>query len=122
MHEGVCGGHFAPQVMVHCIVRAGFYWPTIFKDAYDFTRMCASCQKNSGRMKRETLPLNPIFIYAPLLQWGLDVIGLINPNSSQGHSYILTATDYFTKWSEAKGLKNVTTYEVITFVEENVLI
>ena len=37
----------------------------------------------------------------PFASWGLDVIGPINPPSSQGRQYILAATDYFSKWTEA---------------------
>ena len=32
---------------------------------------------------------------------GLDFIGQINPPSSKGHRFVLVATDYFTKWTEA---------------------
>lgn len=43
----------------------------------------------------------------PFLHWGLDVIRPIKSKSSQGHSYILTTMDYFTKWPEAGALKLV---------------
>jgi hypothetical protein len=26
-HEGMCGGHFAPTITSHKIIRVGFYWP-----------------------------------------------------------------------------------------------
>ena len=32
-----------------------------------------------GRMKRATMPLQPILVDAPFMKWGLDVIGPINP-------------------------------------------
>ena len=44
--------------------------------------------------------------------WGLDFIGQINPPSSKGR-FVLVATDYFTKWTEAVPLKNMTHREVI---------
>jgi hypothetical protein len=43
-------------------------------------------------MKRSAMPLQPILVEEPFSQWGLDVIGPINPKSSKGHVYILTAT------------------------------
>eukprot|EP00253_Pinus_taeda_P029683 PITA_29683 len=46
-------------------------------------------------------------IYRPFQQWGLDVIGEITPNSSQQHKYILTATDYFTRWTEGIPLRTI---------------
>jgi hypothetical protein len=57
------------------------------------------------KMKRSAMPLQPIIVEQPFSQWGLDVVGPINPKSSKGHMYILTATDYFTKWPEAVALK-----------------
>jgi hypothetical protein len=42
----------------------------------------------------------------PFSQWGLDVIGPINPKSRKGHAYIITTTDYFTKWQEVVALRN----------------
>jgi hypothetical protein len=53
-------------------------------------------------MKRAT-----ILVDAPFMEWGLDVIGSINPKSSQGHSYILTTT------YDTEGL--------ISFFEENIV-
>jgi hypothetical protein len=37
----------------------------------------------------------------------LDVVGPVNPKYSKIHAYIITATDYFTKWPESIDLKNV---------------
>jgi hypothetical protein len=84
-------------------------------------RKCISCQKFSGKMKRAAMPLHPVTIEEPFTQWGLDVIGPINPKSNKGHSYILTATDYFTKWQEVVALKKVDSEELINFLKENIL-
>jgi hypothetical protein len=51
-------------------------------------------------MKRAAMPLQSISVEEPFAQWGLDVIGPINPKYSKGHSYILTTTNYFTKWKK----------------------
>ena len=56
-HEGICGGHFAPTTTTHKIIRVGFYWLSIFKDAYDTIRKCVSCQKFSWKMKTSTMSL-----------------------------------------------------------------
>jgi hypothetical protein len=55
--------------------------------------------KNStGREKKVAFTLQTLIIEHPFQQWGMDVIGEINPNSSQLQKYILIATDYFTRW------------------------
>ena len=49
----------------------------------------------------------------------MDVIGKITPSSgATKHAWILVATDYFTKWVEAKSYAELTTKEVCNFVEE----
>ncbi|XP_051115801.1 uncharacterized protein LOC127240971 [Andrographis paniculata] len=51
----------------------------------------------------------------------MDIIGKIHPPSSRRQSFILVATDYFTKWIEAVPLANVTYQEVIKFVKEHII-
>jgi transposase InsO family protein len=57
----------------------------------------------------------------PFSQWGLDVVGSINPNYSKGNLYILTTTNYFTKWSKAVVLKKVDAEELIKFLKDNIM-
>jgi hypothetical protein len=64
------------------------------------TRACDKCQKFVGREHFSAMPLQPVLPNFPFSKWGLDFIGLINPPYSVGHVYILTTTDYFTKWVE----------------------
>jgi hypothetical protein len=56
-----------------------------------------------------------------VLHWELDFIGEIHPRSSKGHPLILVATDYFTKWTEAVPLRNMTHREVISFVQKYII-
>jgi len=52
--------------------------------------------------------------------WGMDMVGPIRPPSSKGYQFILTITDYFSKWSEAIPLKEVKTSAVIKFIKHHV--
>eukprot|EP00253_Pinus_taeda_P024713 PITA_24713 len=54
-------------------------------------------------------------------QWGLDFIGEIHPASSGQHRWILTVTDYFTKWIEAIPTRQATDSVIISFLETNIL-
>ena len=74
-----------------------------------------------GREKREAIPLQPVAIFIPFEQWGLDVIGEITPSSSKQHKYILTATYYFTKWAEAIPQTHVNEKVVIQFIEQQLI-
>ncbi|KAH9292619.1 hypothetical protein KI387_042195, partial [Taxus chinensis] len=69
------------------------------------------------KQKLAALPLHPIQVDQPFVQWGLDFIGMINPPSSDGHKWVLTTTDYFTRWKEAVALKESNENVVMDFLE-----
>jgi hypothetical protein len=114
-HEGVCGGHHAWRATTYKILRAGYYWPKLFPDVNAKVRACNPCQFFTGKQKLPAMPLVPVKTEAPFQQWGLDFIGEINPHSSAQHRWILTATDYFTKWVEAIPTRKATDSVVIDF-------
>eukprot|EP00253_Pinus_taeda_P004312 PITA_04312 len=77
--------------------------------------------KDSGRQRKPAFLLQPVNIDQPLEQWGLDIIGEITPHSSKQHKYILTATDYFTKWVEAIPLKTTNSEVIIEFIDHFII-
>jgi hypothetical protein len=121
LHAGEVGGHFGGDTTTHKVLRAGYYWPTLFRDTDALCHKCTICQKASGRLQKPTFPLQPVSIDSPFQQWGLDILGPINPPSSQQHKFIITATDYFTRWSEATALRTVNTIQVIAFLNSNII-
>jgi len=34
LHEGEAGGHFGGDTIANKVLRAGYYWPTLFKDSH----------------------------------------------------------------------------------------
>eukprot|EP00253_Pinus_taeda_P021622 PITA_21622 len=74
-----------------------------------------------GKRELVLLPLKPISTEKPFQQWGLDFIGEIHPPSSGQHKWILTPTDYFTKWIEAIPLRQANDTVIIGFLETNIL-
>jgi hypothetical protein len=117
IHDGYVGGHFPGNTTTHKILRVGYYWPTLFRDAHTYPRNCKTCQISAGREKREVVLLQPVVVSRPFEQWGLDIIGEITLSSSKQHRYILIAIDYFTKWAEAIPLTHVNEKVVIQFIE-----
>jgi hypothetical protein len=120
-HEGVCGAHHAWRVTAYKILRVGYYWPKCFSDVNAKVKACNPYQFFMGNHKLLALPLVPVKAEAPFQQWGLDFISEINPHSSAQHKWILTTTDYFTKWVEAIPTRRATNSVVMDFLEENIL-
>eukprot|EP00253_Pinus_taeda_P031301 PITA_31301 len=120
-YDGPAGGHYAEEATTHKILHAGYYLPTLFKDSHSYLRKCQVCQTTAMRQKKPSLPLQPVNIHQPFNQWGLDIIGEIVPHSSKQHRYILTATDYFTKWVEAVPLKTANAENIIEFIDQFII-
>ena len=77
---------------------------------------------NAGKEISPAFPLQPVTIENPFEQWGLDVVGEINLKYSKSHKYILTATNYFSKWTKVIPLKVINDTEVIQFLQWNIVI
>jgi hypothetical protein len=82
---------------------------------------CEECQKHGYIQLVTAALMHPIIKPWPFRGWGLDFIGKIHPSSSQGHCFVIVATDYFTKWTEAIPLKNMTHREVIEFITGHII-
>ena len=100
-HEGTCGEHQGGRRLHMLLQRVGYYWPTMFKDCLKYARSCPKCQIHANIHHAPPENLHHVGVYWPFQVWGLDFVGPINPNSSKGHKFILTAVEYFSKWAEA---------------------
>ena len=63
-HEGACRGHKYWKETAYKILRAGYYWSSLFSDVYQQVRACIPCQKFAGKQKLLSLPLKPIAVNA----------------------------------------------------------
>ena len=43
MHAGTCGGYLYWKYTTNKILKAGYYWPTLFSDVYAKIRACIPC-------------------------------------------------------------------------------
>ena len=94
-HLAPYGGHFGSFRTAAKVLQAGFYWPTIFKDAHEFVKSCDRCQRVGNISQRHEMPLNNILEVELFDVWGIDFMGPFPP--SFGNLYILVAVDYVSK-------------------------
>jgi hypothetical protein len=90
-------------------------------DCVKYQKGCEACQRFRNIQLAPTDVMNSIVKSWSFRGWGLDFIGEIYPRSSEGHQFILVATDYFIRWTEAVPLRNMTHHEVISFVQEHII-
>nr|GFC30531.1 reverse transcriptase domain-containing protein [Tanacetum cinerariifolium] len=44
-HSGPNGGHYRANYIAKKVFDSGFYWPSIYKDAFELVKRCDSCQR-----------------------------------------------------------------------------
>jgi hypothetical protein len=121
LHAGDSGGHFASVSTVNRIRSAGYWWPYLHRDVRNFVQSCDQCQRTGAPSFRNHWPLTPIIPIAPFEKWGIDFIGPIFPVSARKKRYIILATDYATKWVEAKATRKNDAQTSANFLFEDIL-
>ncbi|GJY60222.1 reverse transcriptase domain-containing protein [Tanacetum coccineum] len=114
-HEGPTGGHHSANITARKVFDAGFFWPTIYKDAYELIKSCDACQRQGKISQRDEMPQNAIQVCEIFDVWGIDFMGPFP--SSRGNKYILVAVDYLSKWVEAKALPTNDARVVVKFLK-----
>ncbi|GJT85880.1 reverse transcriptase domain-containing protein [Tanacetum coccineum] len=76
-HEGPTGGHHSANLTAQKVFDAGFFWPTIYRDAHTMIKSCDTCINYMGTIVVLTMGIN---------------------------TSLVTTVDYLSKWVEAKAL------------------
>ncbi|XP_022899272.1 uncharacterized protein LOC111412570 [Olea europaea var. sylvestris] len=95
-------GHFGASKTVAKFLQSGFYWPTLFRDAFKFVKRCDRCQCIGNISRRNEMPLNNILEVEIIDVWRIDFMGPFPPSFS--NQYILVALDYVSKWMDTVAL------------------
>ncbi|KAK2999291.1 hypothetical protein RJ639_023820 [Escallonia herrerae] len=119
VHEGIYGQHLGGRTLAQKILRQGYYWPTMQRDAIEFTRRCDKCQKFAPT-HTPVVPLTSIVYPIPFAVWGMDLLGPF-PMASGQRRFVIVAIDYFTKWTEAESLATITSAKCEDFFWKNVV-
>ena len=75
VHEGACENHSGARSLIHKVIRAGYYWPTIQVDAKAYVKVCDQCWWFSNIPRQWSEYLTPMMAPWPFAQWGLDILG-----------------------------------------------
>ncbi|XP_073224441.1 uncharacterized protein [Cicer arietinum] len=63
------------KVMWHChdseygdrtaarVLQSGLFWPSLFKDAFNYVKKCDRCQRTGNISKRDEMPQNPVITF-----------------------------------------------------------
>jgi hypothetical protein len=116
-HADITAGHFAKDATYQRIIEK-YFWPKMAKDIEQYVKTCDICQHRGGRKAHEQL--HPIKVGQPFDRVGIDVVGPL-PITTKGNRYIVVASDYLTKWPEARATQDQTAPTIANFVYEDII-
>ena len=121
-HSSTAGGHFAGKPTAQKILATGLWWPTLQKYTKEFCRCYDICQRVGKPSRRDEMPLRPYITLRAFDKWAIDFVGPINPPGKRtGARYIITGTEYLTRWAEAKAIRNCDAAIAAQFIFENII-
>lgn len=86
-------------------VASGYFWPALASDAKEYVARCTACQQRKpGQKLRMPWVRSGFAVSAPNDMWVIDFVGPL-PESSEGHRWILTAIDKFSRYVMAAPLR-----------------
>nr|GFB93491.1 reverse transcriptase domain-containing protein [Tanacetum cinerariifolium] len=71
-HSGPTGGYYGVSYTAKKVFDSGFYWPSIYKDAFEIVKHCDSCQRQGKVSQRDEMPQNFIQICEIFDVWGIN--------------------------------------------------
>ena len=99
-HSSSFGGHLFGYETSQRILRAHYFWPTIFKYCIFAIKSYHACQIYDRKTRLPPTPLDLFIVVGPVSKWAIEFM-TCNPTLAGGHGYIIVVVDYFTKWAEA---------------------
>ncbi|XP_015942775.1 uncharacterized protein LOC107468047 [Arachis duranensis] len=120
VHEGICGIHSGARSLARKILRADFYWPTIWEDCQKKVRACEHCQRHAPVLSIPAEELHQSTVSWPFHKWGIDILGPF-PTAPRQVKFLVVAIDYFSKWIEAQPLARITSVQMISFVWQHII-
>ena len=94
------------------------------EDCGKFVRHCERCQLHVDKIHAPASSLHPLTSPWLFSMWEFDVLGPLSEIGTEApkcKSFILTVTEYYTKWAEAEAFAKIKATTVIKFIKTNII-
>ena len=112
LHDGIAGGHLG-EAKTLSRLRERFYWPGHASDVRMWCKTCSHCAARKNPTHTRRAPLQSMLAGYPMQIVAVDIVGPF-PSGESGNTYVLVASDYFSRWVEAYGIPNQEAVTVAT--------
>ena len=82
VHEGVCENHIGARALAGKVLRQGYYWLTMLRDATELVKKCKVCQEHTKVSHLPSEPLTSVTSPWPFQYWDLCPLERANANPS----------------------------------------
>ncbi|XP_022851528.1 uncharacterized protein LOC111373252 [Olea europaea var. sylvestris] len=120
VYEGVCGNHQGARALAYKLIRYGYNWPTMKKDAAEYVKRYDKCQRFGNAIHAPAEELTSIHYSAPFEQWGVDILGPF-PMTRGQLKFAVVAVEYFTKWVEVEPLAKISEAKLRSFIWKSII-
>ncbi|KAL5488645.1 hypothetical protein EMCRGX_G017621 [Ephydatia muelleri] len=109
------GGHFGRDKTLQKACSR-FYWHDMTNDIKEHIRTCDTCQRTNKKLSKASAELHPIPVKSEV--WHQVEIDLVGPLTltRNNNRFLVTCTDYFSKWSEAQALPSKCAEGIANFI------
>jgi hypothetical protein len=104
--------HLGAKPLAKKVIRPGYFWPTMLKDAKDYVTICDKCHRHADMHIAPPAELTSLTSPWPFAWWGIDLLRPF-PKAVGQLKYLMVAVDYSTKWIEDKPLAKITVKKVL---------
>ena len=123
VHEGIGDNSMAKVLTAdrgrestHQKASERFFWHGMIEDIKEYIKICKSCQQQGKILKKISPELKSIPVPNEVMkQIGIDLCTLPEVD---GFKHLIVCIDYFSKWSEAKAVKDKSAPTVAKFLYE----
>ena len=106
VHDSPTGGHLG-VAKTKARIQRSFYWVHCWRDVDLYCRQCLSCAQRKPPQKKMRAQLQQEISGCLLDRIAIDFMGPL-PETLAHNSYIMVVTDYFSKYSEAYAISDIT--------------
>nr|GEU97873.1 hypothetical protein [Tanacetum cinerariifolium] len=118
-HEGPTEGHHGANFTAKKVFDAGFFWPTIYRDAHKLVKSCDICQRQGKISQKDEMPQNVIHVRKNFDVWGIDFMGPFLSSRGNSSRLKIFSRKLKTHWSGPFAITKVFPYGTVELSQPN---
>ncbi|RDY06419.1 hypothetical protein CR513_09583, partial [Mucuna pruriens] len=111
VYERMCGSHIRGRALANKIAKAGYYWPTLKGDYFEYVKKCDRCQQFVDIHKSLLELIHSVMSPWPFHKWGIDILGPFQVVAGQ-IKYLIMIVHYCTKWIKVESITTISAERV----------